>query len=56
MKKIYKIGTKQEFTYTSIFNLFKKKINEYWVIRNVKYVYAENELEAKTLYQNWFFL
>lgn len=55
MKKIYQIGTKQEFTYTSAFLFFKGKTEEYWVIRNVKYIYAEDELEAKSLYKNWFF-
>ena len=56
MKKIYTIGTKQEFTYVPL-RLFKKNIvtEEHWLIRNVKYIYAENELEAKEKYKNWFF-
>lgn len=56
MKKIYTIGTKQNFTY-SIFNFFGKNIKteEHWVVRNVKYIYANNEKEAKEKYEKWFF-
>lgn len=54
MKQIYEIGTAQYFTYT-IPMLFKKKVEEHWVIRNVKYIYANNEEEAKEKYKNWFF-
>lgn len=56
MKQIYEIGTAQYFTYT-IPAFFKKniKVREHWVIRNVKYIYANNEEEAKVKYKNWFF-
>ena len=54
MKHIFEIGTAQYFTYT-IPMLFKKKVEEYWVIRNVKYIYANNEEEAKEKYKHWFF-
>ena len=56
MKKIYKIGTKQEFTYTTL-KFFKKKIKteECWIIRNVKYIYADNQEDAKEKYMKWFF-
>lgn len=57
MKKIYTIGTKQNFTY-SIFNFFGKNIRteEHWVVRNVKYIYANNKEEAKEKYEKWFFV
>lgn len=56
MKKIYRIGTKQEFTYKNHF-LFKKfdKFEEHWVVRNVKYIYANNKEEAADKYEEWFF-
>ena len=56
MKQIFEIGTAQYFTHT-IPALFKKniKVEEHWVIRNVKYIYANNEEEAKEKYNNWFF-
>lgn len=56
MKKIYKIGTKQDFTYT-ILSLFKKKVKteEHWVVRNVKYIYASDIEEARDKYERWFF-
>lgn len=56
MKKIYKIGTKQDFTYATI-KLFKKviKTEEHWIVRNVKYIYADNKEEAKEKYEKWFF-
>ena len=56
MKKIYKIGTEQDFTYT-IPAFFKKnvKVENHWVVRNVKYIYAENQDEAVEKYKNWFF-
>lgn len=56
MKQLYEIGTAQYFTYT-IPAFFKKniKVEEHWVIRNVKYIYANNEEEAKEKYKNWFF-
>ena len=49
MKEIYEIGTVQYFTYTSF--SFSKKAEEHWVIRNVKYIYANNEDEAKEKYK-----
>lgn len=57
MKKIYKIGTKQEFIYAP-YKLFGKKINpeKHWVIRNVKYIYANNKEEAKAKYEKGFFI
>ena len=54
MKQIFEIGTVQYFTYTTL-SFFKKKVKEHWVIRNVKYIYANNEEEAKEKYMNWFF-
>lgn len=56
MKKIYTIGTRQNFTYT-ILNFFKKNIKtkEHWIIRNVKYIYANNKEEAVEKYERWFF-
>lgn len=30
-------------------------MEEHWVIRNVKYIYANNEEEAKEKYKRWFF-
>ena len=56
MKKVYKIGTKQEFTYKPFLS-FKKsaKLKEHWVVRNVKYIYANNEEEASNKYEEWFF-
>lgn len=56
MKQLYKIGTKQEFTYATL-RFFKKNIKteEGWVVRNVKYVYANSPEEAKEKYLNWFF-
>lgn len=56
MKKIYKIGTKQDFTYATI-KFFKKviKTEEHWIVRNVKYIYADNKEEAKEKYEKWFF-
>ena len=56
MKKIYKIGTKQNFTYATI-KFFKKviKTEEHWIVRNVKYIYADNKEEAKEKYEKWFF-
>ena len=56
MKQLYEIGTAQYFTYTYL-ALFKKnrKVEEHWVIRNVKYIYANNEEEAKEKYKRWFF-
>lgn len=56
MKKIYKIGTKQEFIYTTL-KFFGKKIKteECWIIRNVKYIYADNKEDAKEKYMKWFF-
>ena len=59
MKQIYKIGTVQYFTYTipPVFRFSKKppEITKHWVIRNAKYIYANNEEEAKEKYKNWFF-
>lgn len=57
MKQIYEIGTAQHFTHT-IHAFFKKnrKAEEYWVIRNIKYIYANSEEEAKEKYKNWFFI
>lgn len=57
MKQIFKIGTIQYFTYT-VPAFFKKnfKITKHWVIRNVKYIYANNEEEAKEKYKDWFFI
>ena len=56
MKQIFEIGTAQYFTYT-IPAFFKKNIKteNHWVIRNVKYIYANSEEEAKEKYKNWFF-
>ena len=54
LKQIYEVGTAQYFTYTT-FLFFKKKVEEHWVIRNVKYIYANNEEEAKEKYKQWFF-
>lgn len=56
MKRIYKIGTKQNFTYTTC-KFFKKKIKteECWIIRNVKYIYADNQEDAREKYIKWFF-
>lgn len=56
MKKIYKIGTKQDFTY-AIIKFFKKviKTEEHWVVRNVKYIYANDKEEAREKYERWFF-
>lgn len=56
MKKIYKIGTKQEFIYTTL-KFFGKKIKteKCWIIRNVKYIYANNQEDAKEIYMKWFF-
>ena len=54
MKQIYEVGTAQYFTYTTLL-FFKKKVEEHWVIRNVKYIYANNEEEAKEKYKQWFF-
>ena len=56
MKQIYEIGTVQYFTYTYP-ALFKRnrKAEKHWVIRNVKYIYANNEEEAKEKYKHWFF-
>ena len=56
MKKIYTVGTRQNFTYVTI-RFFKKNIKteEHWVIRNVKYIYANNEEEAVEKYERWFF-
>lgn len=54
MKKIYKIGTKQNFTYTT-FKFFKKIKEECWIIRNVKYIYSDNQEDAKEKYMKWFF-
>ena len=50
MKQLYEVGTVQYFTYKSINRRFFKKINKtenHWVLRNVRYVYANNEDEAK---------
>lgn len=59
MKQIFKIGTKQFFTYTTytVSAFFKKnvKVQKYWVVRNVKYIYANNEQEAKEKYKKYFF-
>ena len=56
MKQLYEIGTAQYFTYTTPAFLKKnEKVEEHWVIRNVKYIYANNEEEAKEKYKNWFF-
>lgn len=57
MKQIYEIGTAQYFTHT-IPTFFKKnrKAEEHWVIRNVKYIYANSEEEAKEKYGRWFFI
>lgn len=56
MKKIYTIGTKQSFTY-AVLKFFNKiiKTEEHWVVRNVKYIYANNEEEAVEKYKKWFF-
>ena len=55
MKRIFKIGTVQYFTYT-IPKFMRKNIKkECWVVRNVRYIYANNEEEAKEKYKNWFF-
>lgn len=57
-KDVYKIGTKQYFTYKNIiFKKFRKflKLEEYWVVRNVKYIYASSIEEAKEKYEKWFF-
>lgn len=56
MKKIYKIGTRQNFTYR-ISPFLKKPVNfeEHWVVRNVKYIYANNAEEARDMYERWFF-
>jgi len=54
LKKIFKVGTTQHFTYTIPILLKGNKIEKHWVIRNVKYIYSNNE-EAKENYKNWFF-
>lgn len=56
MKQIYKIGTLQYFTYT-IPSFFKKnrKVQEYWVVRNVWFIYANSEDEAKEKYKDTVF-
>lgn len=56
MKQVFKVGTIQYFTYT-IPAFFRKnvKVSNYWVIRNVKYIYSETEEEAKEKYKDWFF-
>lgn len=54
MKQIFEVGTVQYFTYT-IPMLFKKKVENHWVFRNVKYIYADNEEEAKKKYKEWFY-
>lgn len=57
MKQIYKIGTKQDFTYTIPAFLKKNiKVEEHWVIRNVKYIYASSEEEAKEKYTDYYFV
>ena len=62
IKKIFEIGTTQYFIYKTPFFLFfnekaKNRImeKEHWVIRNVKYIYANTEEEAKEKYRKWFF-
>lgn len=58
MKKIYRIGTKQDFTYknSKLHKLiFEFKDGDYYVVRNVKYIYANNREEAKEKYEKWFF-
>ena len=60
MKKIYRVGTKQDFTYkpSKKFNAFiigDFKAGEYWIVRNVKYIYANDREEAKEKYKKWFF-
>lgn len=37
--------------YIYIIFFFQKKAEEHWVIRNVKYIYANNEDEAKEKYK-----
>lgn len=56
MKRIYEVGTIQYFTYT-IPALFKRNriVEDHWVIRNVKCIYADNEEEAREKYKKWFY-
>lgn len=56
MKRIYEVGTIQYFTYT-IPAFFKRnrRVEDHWVIRNVKCIYADNEEEARKKYKKWFY-
>lgn len=56
MKQIFEIGTAQYFTYMNLSFFRNSSKSEHWVIRNVKYIYANNEEEAKEKYRNWFFV
>lgn len=56
MKRIYKIGTRQDFTYATIkFFKLNIKTEDHWIVRNVKYIFASNPEEAREKYEKWFY-
>lgn len=58
MKKIYSVWTVQFFSYTIYQGIFRKnkepKVKSCWVLRNRKFIYAENENAAEEKYSAWF--
>lgn len=58
MKKIYSVWTVQFFSYTIYQGIFRKnkepKVKSCWVLRNRKFIYAENEKAAEEKYSAWF--
>ena len=58
MKKIYSVWTIQFFSYTTYQGIFRKnkepKVESCWVLRNRKFIYAENEKVAEEKYSAWF--
>lgn len=54
MKQVYTIGTIVSFTYETT-SWFKKITKDAYIIRNVRYVYAESESAAKEKYKKYFY-
>jgi len=56
IKKVFKIGTIQYFTYNIPRSFFSKdKSEEHWIIRNVKPIYAQSKEDAIKKYHKCFY-
>lgn len=58
VKKLYSVWTVQFFSYTTYQGIFRinkePKVKSCWVLRNRKFIYAENEKAAEEKYSAWF--